>query len=71
MQSGERVAVFTHGDAELINGTAAFGEYDAHLTAHYGASPSTWGADIRYYRLAPSWMAAYAMDAAGFPEASR
>lgn len=65
---GERVAVFAHGCAVLLNDTPDFPAYDAHLTRHYGSSPMTWGSDIRYYRLEPSWMVAYAMDAAGFRE---
>ena len=37
---------------------------DEHLTAHYGASPSTWAPDIAYLRIEPRWMLAYAADPA-------
>ncbi|HWE89684.1 MAG TPA: pyridoxamine 5'-phosphate oxidase family protein [Pseudonocardiaceae bacterium] len=65
---GEELGVFTHGHAELLN--PADGPEDpqwpsvlAHLTEHYGQSPSEWG-DVAYYRLRPSWMVVFAGDPA-------
>jgi hypothetical protein len=60
---GERFAVFVHGDAESL--TDAHPDRDnveAHLTAHYGASPTTWGPEIMYYRVAQHFMVAYGSD---------
>jgi general stress protein 26 len=59
----ERFALFTHGDAEFLEpGQPDFDVVEAHLTAHYGASPSTWGPSIAYIRIAPRWSVAYAFD---------
>jgi len=61
----ERFALFTHGDAEFLEpGHADFDAIEAHLTAHYGASPSTWGPSIAYLRIVPRWSVAYAFDVA-------
>ena len=61
----ERFALFTHGDAEFLRrGHPAFDEVESHLTAHYGASPSTWGPSIAYIRVQPRWSVAYAFDVA-------
>jgi len=58
---GDRLGVFTHGSAErLVPGVGDFADVDAHLTEHYGASPSEWGPDIAYFRVQPEWMVAYA-----------
>jgi hypothetical protein len=66
---GERLGVFTHGSVErLTPGPADFGWVDEYLTEHYGSSPATWGPDIPYFRVRPSWMVAYAADPAAFPE---
>lgn len=66
---GERLGVFTHGTVERIPpGHADFGWVDEYLTEHYGSSPATWGPDIPYFRVEPTWMVAYAADAAAFPE---
>jgi hypothetical protein len=66
---GERLGVFTHGRAEFLDARHPdFSSVDAHLTDHYGASPSTWGDDIVYVRVDPSWMVAYAFEAASFPD---
>ena len=60
---GERFAVFTHGDAEFLEpGQADYVTVDEHLTAHYGSSPSSWGASIAYIRVVPRWAVAYAFD---------
>lgn len=66
---GERLGVFTHGTVErLTPGHADFGWVDEYLTEFYGSSPATWGPDIAYFRVRPSWMVAYAADPAAFPE---
>ncbi|MFD7157752.1 pyridoxamine 5'-phosphate oxidase family protein [Kribbella sp. NPDC059898] len=57
---GERIGVFSHGDVEFL--TAAhpdFAEIEEHLTKHYGSSPSSWGPDIVYGRLQPTWIVGY------------
>jgi hypothetical protein len=55
---GEAMAVFSHGSAVELAGEE-LAEVDAHLTAHYGSSPLSWG-DVVIYRLEPSWMVGYA-----------
>ncbi|MBO0828975.1 MAG: pyridoxamine 5'-phosphate oxidase family protein [Streptosporangiales bacterium] len=66
---GERLGVFTHGSVErLAPGHPDFGWVDEHLTEHYGSSPTTWGPDIPYFRVEPTWTVAYAADASEFPE---
>lgn len=57
---GERLALFSHGTAELMQPGAERDEVEAHWTAHYGSSPFTWGDDIRMYRMRMSWAVAYA-----------
>ncbi len=58
---GDELGVFTHGTAErLTPDHPDFAMVDEHLTAHYGASPSTWAPDIAYLRIQPRWMLAYA-----------
>jgi general stress protein 26 len=62
---GERFAIFTHGDAEFLEREhPAFDEIEAHLTAHYGSSPSSWGPSIVYIRVQPRWSVPYAFDLA-------
>jgi Pyridoxamine 5'-phosphate oxidase len=57
---GDTFGVFTHGDAEFIApGHPDRVWIDEHLTRHYGASPSSWGPDIGYVRINPSWMVGY------------
>ncbi len=57
---GDSYGVFTHGDAEFLDaGHPDLPWVDDHLTRHYGASPSTWGPDIVYVRIAPNWMVGY------------
>ena len=41
--------MFSHGDVEFL--TPEHPDYRAHLTNHYGSSPSSWGDDIVYCRL--------------------
>jgi len=60
---GERIGVFSHGRVETLTPDHPdFAEIEAHLTKHYGSSPSSWGEDIVYYRLQPTWMVGYAFD---------
>lgn len=62
---GERIGVFSHGNVEFLTPEHAdFAEIEEHLTNHYGSSPSSWGDDIVYCRLQPSWMVGYAFDKA-------
>lgn len=59
---GEEVALFTHGRAFAMAETDQ--DYDetlAHLTAHYGSSPLSWG-DTAIYRIESTWMVGYAFD---------
>jgi hypothetical protein len=59
----EDLAVFAHGQAELLSSSdPLWDETLGHWTAHYGSSPLDWGEDIRMYRLAASWMVGYASD---------
>lgn len=60
---GERVGVFTHGEVEFLEiGTPEQVALDEYLTGFYGSSPSSWGDDIVYGRVRPSWMVGYAFD---------
>jgi len=62
---GDDLGIYAHGRVEFL--TAAHDDYaeiDAHLTQHYGSSPSSWGPDIVYLRLQPSWMVSYAFNKA-------
>jgi pyridoxamine 5'-phosphate oxidase-like protein len=74
---GERIGVFSHGQVEFLTPEHAdFAEIEAHLTKHYGSSPSSWGPEIVYCRLQPSWMVGYAFDKAAVlsdtaPDAAR
>jgi hypothetical protein len=62
---GERIGVFSHGRVEFLAPEhPEFAGIEAHLAAHYGSSPSSWGDDIVYCRLQPSWMVGYAFDKA-------
>jgi pyridoxine/pyridoxamine 5'-phosphate oxidase len=57
---GERIGVFTHGNVEFLTPEHPdFAEIEEHLTTHYGSSPSSWGEDIVYCRLQPTWMVGY------------
>ncbi|MGA2528932.1 MAG: pyridoxamine 5'-phosphate oxidase family protein [Acidimicrobiales bacterium] len=67
---GERFAVFVHGKAETVGVSHPDRDViEAHLTAHYGTSPTTWGPEIIFVKLEPSWMVAYAPDAAALGSA--
>jgi hypothetical protein len=60
---GERIGVFSHGQVEFLTPEHPdFDEIEAHLTAHYDSSPSSWGPEIVYCRLQPTWMVGYAFD---------
>lgn len=60
---GDRIGVFTHGRVEFLDqANPDFAWVEAHLTGHYGSSPSSWGDDIVYCRVRPSWMIGYAFD---------
>jgi pyridoxine/pyridoxamine 5'-phosphate oxidase len=69
---GERIGVFTHGTVEFLTPEHPdFAEIEAYLTKYYGSSPSSWGDDIVYCRLQPSWMVAYGDQAALLAEVER
>ena len=60
---GERIGVFSHGNVEFLTvDHPDFAKIEEHLTNHYGSSPSSWGDDIVYCRLQPTWMVGYALD---------
>ena len=61
---GDDLGVFTHGQAVLMSPPDAPVEVEAHLVAHYGSSPTTWGDDIVYAWVEPTWMVGYAFDLA-------
>ncbi|MGO8961447.1 MAG: pyridoxamine 5'-phosphate oxidase family protein [Streptosporangiaceae bacterium] len=57
---GDAYGVFTHGNAEFLEADHPDLPWvDDHLTRHYGASPSSWGPDIVYIRIMPTWMVGY------------
>jgi len=57
---GDSFGVFTHGTVEfLATGHPDRSWIEEHLTRHYGSSPSTWGPDIVYARIQPSWMVSF------------
>jgi hypothetical protein len=57
---GDSFGVFTHGTAEFLPADHPDRPWiEEHLTGYYGASPSTWGPDIVYVRIQPSWMAGF------------
>jgi len=58
---GERCGIFAHGTARrIVPGDADHDETVAHWTEHYGSDPTTWGDDVRLYRLEPTWLVGYA-----------
>src|SRR5262245_60003072 len=60
---GERLGVFTHGEVEFLDeGHPERQPIDEYLTRHYGSSPTSWGDDIVFCRVQPSWMVGYAFD---------
>lgn len=57
---GEEFGVFTHGDAEFLDDSHPDRAWvEEQLTRHYGVSPSTWGPNIVYIRINPSWMVGF------------
>jgi general stress protein 26 len=57
---GERVGIFAHGTArQITSADTDYAETVEHWTAHYGSDPTTWGDDVRLYRLEPTWMVGY------------
>ncbi|MGZ0147361.1 pyridoxamine 5'-phosphate oxidase family protein [Kribbella sp. WER1] len=57
---GERIGVFSHGQVEFLTAEHPdFAEIEEHLTSHYGSSPSSWGQDIVYCRLRPTWVVGF------------
>lgn len=63
---GKRLGVFCHGQAiALTPADLSWDETIAHWSAHYGSDPTTWSADIRMYRLEPTWLVGYGSPAAG------
>ena len=57
---GERVGIFAHGTARRLGpGDPDHDEVLAHWTTHYGSDPTTWGPDVRLYRLEPAWLVGY------------
>src|SRR5262249_36167101 len=68
---GERLAIFTHGTAQYITADSPdYAPLDAYFTGYYGSSPSTWGPNVVFFRLPPTWRLGYAMDPADFPHPS-
>lgn len=62
---GEALAVFSHGRVEaLVDSDDDWQPTMEHWTAHYGASPLTFGLDVRLYRYRPHWMVGYAAGSA-------
>jgi general stress protein 26 len=54
---GDSFGAFTHGTVEFLAADHPDRAWvEEHLTQHYGASPSTWGPDIVYARIQPTWM---------------
>ncbi|MEQ4205673.1 pyridoxamine 5'-phosphate oxidase family protein [Actinopolymorpha sp. B9G3] len=62
---GDDLGVFVHGTAEFVpQDHPDWRAIEDHLAAHYGSSPTSWGDDIVYLRVAPHWMVAYAFQPA-------
>lgn len=68
---GDELGVFTHGHAVLMSPPEVPPEIEAHLVTHYGSSPTTWGEDIVYAWVEPSWMVGYAFDLAAVADLLR
>jgi len=69
---GDDLGVFCHGRAQFLTPEDPdWAPIEAHLTAHYGSSPTTWDPDIVYVRIAPHWMVGYAGDKATLLAAAR
>lgn len=57
---GECLGVFCHGRAvRLTPQDTAWEETIEHWSAHYGSDPTTWGKDVRMYRIEPTWFVGY------------
>ncbi|SFS09557.1 Pyridoxamine 5'-phosphate oxidase [Agrococcus baldri] len=57
---GERIGVFCHGRAvRLTQDSATWDETIAHWSSHYGSDPTSWGDDVRMYRIEPHWLVGY------------
>ena len=57
---GERLGVFCHGMAvRLAPDDPLWRETIDHWTRHYGSDPTTWGDDIRMFRIAAHWLVGY------------
>lgn|SRR5215469_2036237 len=57
---GESFGVFTHGTVEVLGDDHPDRPWvEEHLTQYYGVSPSTWGSDIFYGRIQPTWMVGF------------
>ena len=57
---GDSFGVFTHGTAEFLAADHPDRQWiEEHLTRHYGTSPSSWGSDIVYARIQPTWMVGF------------
>lgn len=61
---GDDLGVFTHGRAVLMAPAEVPAWVEEHLVGHYGSSPTSWGPDIVYAWVEPTWMVAYAFDPA-------
>ena len=58
--AGERIGVFCHGQAvQLSPDDEGWQEVIEHWSTHYGSDPTTWGDDVRMFRVEPHWMVAY------------
>lgn len=58
---GEDMAVYCHGHVEFLTPAHPdFAGIEEHLVAHYDSSPSSWGPEIVYCRVQPTWMIGYA-----------
>ena len=60
---GDDLGIFVHGRAELMRVPDVPPWVEEHLVGHYGSSPTSWGDDIVYAWVEPSWMVGYAFDA--------
>ncbi|HUR51049.1 MAG TPA: pyridoxamine 5'-phosphate oxidase family protein [Mycobacteriales bacterium] len=59
---GDDLGVFVHGTAQLMRRPEVPDWVEDHLVAHYGSSPTSWGPDIVYAWVEPSWMVVYAFE---------
>ena len=57
---GERLGVFCHGRAVRLGPDDSEWEPTiSHWSDHYGSDPTTWGEDVRMYRIEPTWLVGY------------